>query len=109
MSSALWAGVAALGGLGAVLRLLAVARPGGLLALNVAGALAAGAVVGAAPGADVLVLVAGGLLGALTTFSTWMSHATRDPGPVRVAGRLAVPLLLGLVAAALGRAVGGLL
>jgi hypothetical protein len=38
-----------------------------------------------------------------------MSEATRDPGPGRVAVRLVVPLALGLVAAALGRAVGGVL
>ncbi len=109
MTPALWAGVALLGGLGAVLRVLALARPGGLLRVNVAGALAAGALAGAAPGPDVLVLAAGGLLGALTTFSTWMSDAARDPDPARVAFRLAWPLALGLVAAALGRAVGGVL
>jgi CrcB protein len=109
MSSGLWAGVAALGGLGAVLRLLALARPGGLLGVNLAGALAAGVLVGAAPGPEALVLAGSGLLGALTTFSTWMSHATRDPGPARVAARLTGPLALGLVAAALGRAVGGVL
>jgi CrcB protein len=109
MSPGLWAGVAVLGGLGAVLRVLALARPGGLLAVNVAGALAAGVLAGSASGPDILVLAGGGLLGSLTTFSTWMSEATRDPGPGRVAVRLVVPLALGLVAAALGRAVGGVL
>jgi len=109
VTPALWAGVALLGGLGAVLRVLALAHPGGLLAVNVGGALAAGALAGAAPGPDALVLVGGGLLGALTTFSTWMSAAARDPDPAAVAARLAWPLLLGLVATALGRAVGGVL
>ena len=80
------AGIALLGGLGAVARLLldgAVsahagrAFPWGTLAVNLSGAFALGAVTGAALGDDATRLLGTGLLGAYTTFSTWMLEAHR--------------------------------
>lgn len=44
----------------------------------------------------VLVVVGGGFLGSLTTFSTWMVQADRSSRPLVVA---TVPLLVGVVAA----------
>jgi fluoride exporter len=61
---------------------------------------------------DVLVVVAIGLLGSYTTFSTWVleSHRLAEDGQVRIALlNVALSLAVGLGAVALGRAVGGLL
>ena len=77
MSVAVLAGIGALGGLGAIARLLldglVSARAGrllpwGTLAVNVSGALALGALDGAAVGGDALRLAGTGFLGAYTTF-----------------------------------------
>lgn len=67
-------------------------------AINVAGGglLGAGTVLlGGLP----LVILGGGLLGGLTTFSTWMVQADAHPRPWVV---VVVPLLLGVAAAAAG-------
>ncbi len=117
---ALWLGVGLLGGLGAVARFLvdrAVAArtpawfPYGILAVNLSGSFVLGLVAGLALRGDALMLVGGGLLGAYTTFSTWM----RDSHQLAVDGRdrgFAVNLLgslaLGLAGVALGRWLGGL-
>jgi CrcB protein len=111
-------GVGLLGGLGAVARFLVdgvVTRrtgarfPFGILAVNLSGALALGVLAGAALHGDAYLLFGGGLLGAYTTFSTWMldSHllaeeGRRDLGALNVVGSLA----LGLLAVWLGRRVG---
>jgi CrcB protein len=128
----LWAGVALLGGIGAVARFLvsaAVARrtagwfPYGTLVVNLSGSALLGLVVGSALHGDALTLVAGGLLGSYTTFSTWMLDSERlaarggisssghrkrrRMGGVTVAlvANLGGSLLLGLAAVALGRAL----
>jgi len=102
------AAVAALGGAGAVLRvLLSRGRLRGTLLVNLAGALALGALAGADPGADALRLAGAGLLGAATTFSTWMAEAREllEHGRRRAAaGYLVAPLLAGLLAVAAGHA-----
>jgi CrcB protein len=114
VSLAVWAGVAALGGLGAVARFLvdlAVSAragrsfPWGILAVNLSGTFALGLLVGAAVRGDALELAGTGLLGAYTTFSTWMldSHRLGRRGGLDLAGSLA----LGLLAAWLGRELGG--
>ena len=94
--------VAAAGAAGALLRheLTVRADPVRTTAVvNVAGSAALGAAtVALTPGA--LLVAGGGFLGALTTFSTWMVQADDHPHRWRVVG---VPLLLGVVAAALGR------
>jgi fluoride exporter len=86
-----WIAVAVAGGFGAVARFLvdlAVSRavpgrfPLGTLAVNVTGSFAAGVVTGLAIaghlGVEVEVVVAGGFLGAYTTFSTTMVHAATE-------------------------------
>ena len=66
--------------------------------------------VGAALHGDRLTLVATGLLGSYTTFSTWMfdSHRLlRDGRRTHAALNLAASLALGLLAVWLGRRLGG--
>ena len=117
MSLALWAGIGALGGLGAVLRFMLAAAvdrhvrspfPWGILAVNLSGAFALGMVAGARIDGDTRTLVATGLLGAFTTFSTWIVDSLRlgeRAGAANVAGSLA----LGLLAVWLGRELGAAL
>jgi CrcB protein len=116
-----WIAVAVLGGAGAVGRLALDAAvseragdafPWGTLAVNLSGAFALGALAGADVAGDALLLAGTALLGSYTTFSTWMleSHRLGEDGePGRMWLNLALPLIAGLAAAALGRAVGGLL
>jgi CrcB protein len=108
MSLGTWLGIAALGGVGAIGRFLldgavsarvGTAFPWGTLAVNVTGSFALG-LLGSS------VLLGTGLIGAYTTFSTWMleTHRLAEDGRGRVAlvnvvGSLAV----GLPAAWLGR------
>jgi len=118
VSAALWLAVGALGGLGAIGRYLldgAVSRraatvfPLGTLAVNLSGAFALGLLAGAALDRAALVVLGGGLLGAYTTFSTWMLE-TRDrerAGHGGVAAlNVALSLALGLAAVWLGRKLG---
>lgn len=106
MSAAVWLGVGVLGGAGAVARVLLTRLGGGpvrgTLLVNVLGALALGVLAGAGVDGDALLLLGGGLLGAFTTFSTWMAEAHERRSATLVAGALA----LGLGAAALGRLIG---
>ena len=112
MSAATWIGIGLLGGLGAVARVVlgaavdARARsafPWGTLAVNVSGAFALGALVGAGLGGDAYALAATGFLGAFTTFSTWVVDS-RLLGARLGSANLAASLALGLLAAWLGRA-----
>jgi fluoride exporter len=112
--------VGALGGVGSLARFLldgAISEragshvPLGTLAVNLSGALALGALTGAALHGDALRLAGTGALGSYTTFSTWMleSHRLGEDGRVGL-GALNVVLSLaaGVGAAELGRAIGGL-
>jgi fluoride exporter len=115
---AVWAGVAALGGIGAVARFTldgAVARrwagsfPLGTFVVNISGATLLGFLVGLAPSTDVLRLAGTALLGSYTTFSTWMLETERaaEEGEDRsAAANIVVSLAAGVAAAAIGRAVG---
>jgi CrcB protein len=121
VSAATWLGVAALGGVGAILRFLVDAVvsarsgrsfPSGTLMVNVSGALVLGLLAGLSLHGDAYVLDGTALLGSYTTFSTWMYETQRlveDGESVAPALNIVVSLLIGLGAAALGRAIGGLL
>lgn len=116
MSPLLFVGAALAGGAGAVLRYLVdrgvakIARgrfPWGILLVNVSGSFALGLVTAALP--DQAFLLGAGLLGGYTTFSTAMldTVALWSDGARRASAFNAVGMLLmGLVAAGLGLAVG---
>jgi CrcB protein len=118
MSWAVWLGVAVLGGLGALARfgltLLVADRlhphlPVGTLAVNLSGAFLLGLLAGAAVEGDARLLLGVGLLGAYTTFSTWMVETQRigEAGRRRIAvTNLVLSIVLGLAAVALGHAIG---
>lgn len=81
-----WCGLGALGGCGAILRFLldgavssrlSTSFPLGTLAVNLAGSLALGLIVGLGSGDGDLRLISVGLLGSFTTFSTWMLESQR--------------------------------
>ncbi len=118
MSLALVLGVGVAGGVGAIARFLldgtvsaATGRgfPLGTLAVNLSGAFILGAFVGAALSTGTYKLFGTGLIGAYTTFSTWTfeTHRLAEEGRPAPAGlNLAVSLVIGLLAAWLGRKLG---
>jgi fluoride exporter len=113
-----WLLVAVAGGLGSACRYLVDhvvtartgrGRPLGTLLVNISGSFAAGMVAGLAAAnvisAEVAMVVAGGFLGAYTTFSTAMYETLLlwEQGRRRAAlANLVVPLLLAVAAAGLG-------
>lgn len=121
MSPPVLLAIGVLGGLGAIARFLldgAVARrpgrdfPYGTLAVNLSGALVLGVLVGAAVAGDAYRICATGLLGAYTTFSTWMfeSHRLAEDGRLRLGAlNVAGSLVLGVGAVWLGRRIGAAL
>jgi CrcB protein len=118
MSAGLWIGVALLGGVGALGRFLLDTLisshtskdfPYGTLAVNATGALLLGLITGLALPADALLLAGSATLGAYTTFSTWMleTHRLAEDGEIRLAAaNVLISLIVGVGAAALGRAIG---
>jgi CrcB protein len=118
MSAVVWVAVGLAGGCGAVARALLThavnvragrAFPYGTLAVNLSGAVVLGVIAGSGVSGDALRIVGMGLLGAYTTFSTWMfethhAHATGHRG--RAVANIAVSLAAGLFAVWLGRTVG---
>lgn len=87
------------------------AMPWGTLCVNASGALALGVVAGAGAGDDARFLLAGGLLGSFTTFSTWMLETQRlaEEGRARLGLlNLGLGAALGLTALGLGWWVGAL-
>jgi CrcB protein len=121
LSASVLIGAALLGGLGAVLRFLLDAAvstrsrspfPSGTLAVNLSGAFMLGVLSGAGVSGRVFSLLALGLLGGFTTFSTWMFETQRlaEDGRLRLAvSNIAVSLTCGLLALVVGRLIGGLL
>jgi len=115
----LWLGVAVLGGLGALTRVLLDAAvssravgwfPLGTLVVNLSGATLLGLLVGISLGGDAYLLAGTAVLGSYTTFSTWMleSHRLAEDGQWRLlAANILLSLLLGVAAAAAGRLIGG--
>lgn len=117
MTVLVWAGVAALGGVGALLRFgvdgyvaerAASEFPWGTFVVNISGAFLLGLVAGAALHGDALLLVGTATLGSYTTFSTWMLEAHRlgEDGVLWVAlVNIVVSLVVGVGAAELGRLI----
>lgn len=116
---ATWAGIAVLGGLGAVARFTvdtAVVRrttsafPFGILVVNVSGAFLLGLITGLGVPRDVALVLGTGFVGAYTTFSTWMLQTKllleerHWALPVLNVG---VSVVLGLAAAWVGLRLGG--
>jgi CrcB protein len=118
MSAATVVAVGLLGGAGAIGRLLldgavSARRPGqfpaGTLAVNLIGSLALGVLAGAGHGEEGMRLLATGMIGSFTTFSTWMLETQRlaEEGDGRVAiANVAVSLALGVGLAWLGLRIG---
>jgi CrcB protein len=121
-----WVAVAALGGAMAIARFVVDSTvatrldrewfdgdfPVGTLAVNLSGAVVLGVLAGAALSGTAYTIVAGGGVGTYTTFSTWMleSHRAGEDGDARVLwANIAVSLVAGLGAVALGHWIGGLL
>ncbi|MGI8624228.1 MAG: fluoride efflux transporter CrcB [Solirubrobacteraceae bacterium] len=114
-----WIWVFALGGAGATLRFLVDgaisgrldrAFPFGTLVVNVSGAVLLGGLAGLALDPDAALLAGTATVGSYTTFSTWMFETERlgeDTQVLPAAANVAVSLILGVAAAALGRMVGG--
>jgi fluoride exporter len=121
MSAGGWIAVALLGGLMAVARFALDALlsdhpvqpfPLGILAVNLLGTMVLGVVAGAALSGEALTIVAGGVTGSFTTFSTWMLDSERllESERPRLAGfNLGLSLFAGLLAVALGHWLGGAL
>jgi CrcB protein len=115
-----WIGLALLGGVGAVLRYLVdgwIGRgyrgefPLGTFAVNICGTFALGVLTGAHVASAVLFIVGTGLIGAFTTFSTWMFETQRllEDGEVAAAGlNVAGSIAAGLAAGGAGWALGAL-
>jgi fluoride exporter len=114
-----WAAVAVLGGVGALVRfaldgavseLASSEFPWGTLAVNISGAFTLGLFAGLALHGDALLLAGTALLGSYTTFSTWMfeTHRLAEEGSSRIAlVNVLLSLALGVGAVALGRTIGG--
>ncbi|MDO8212034.1 fluoride efflux transporter CrcB [Conexibacter sp. CPCC 206217] len=121
MSVAVWCAVGALGAFGALARFavdslvstrIAGRLPWGTFVVNVGGALVLGLLVGAAVGGDAYVLAGTATIGSYTTFSTWMleTFLLAEDGQLRwAAANVLGSLAVGLAAAELGNAIGGLL
>ncbi len=121
MSAGLVVGIGVAGGLGALARFLldsavsaGVGRgfPFGTLAVNLSGAFVLGVLVGATLSSGAYRLAGTGMIGAYTTFSTWTFETQRLAEEGRRAPawlNLVVSLVLGLLAAWLGRKAGAAL
>lgn len=121
MSPGVWVAVGLLGGAAAAARFLIDSAfasrsdhpfPLGILAVNIAGALALGLVAGAAISGEALAIVAGGGTGSFTTFSTWMldSHRLAEAGHSHLVWlNLGLSLIAGFAAVALGHWLGAAL
>jgi CrcB protein len=114
-------GVGLLGGLGSVIRFAvyrAVVRtdpsdfPLGTFLVNACGAFLLGLLFGLHAAHEVMLVAGLGLLGGLTTFSTWMYESERlvvDGYAAGAVRNLVVSTVVGLAAVAAGVALGGLL
>lgn len=120
MSAAAWVAVGLLGGLAASARFLldsALSRrarapfPAGILAVNLLGALLVGVLAATALGGEARTILAGGVIGSFTTFSTWMldTHQLAAAKRARLAWlNIGLSLVAGFLAVALGHWLAGL-
>ena len=118
MSALTLLAVGCVGGVGACARLLLDGTvsprfvgpfPYGTLLVNVSGSFVLGLLVGIALEGDAYRIAGVGLIGAFTTFSTWMfeSHRLGEDGQARLAAvNVVVALVLGVSCAWVGRKVG---
>jgi fluoride exporter len=118
MSVLLWAAVMAIGGTGSVVRFLVDGAVGsvagrdfpvGTLVVNVSGAMILGLLTGLALSHDAALLAGTAAVGSYTTFSTWMLETERlaeERQRRKVLLNIAVSLVLGVGAAALGKLIG---
>ena len=118
MNALVWVGVVLIGGAGSVVRFLvdgvvsaAAGRdfPFGTMAINISGAVILGLLTGLALGDDAALLAGTAAVGSYTTFSTWMLETQRlaeERQHRKVILNVAVSLVLGVAAAALGRLIG---
>lgn len=118
MSAGVWVAVVLIGGAGSVLRFYvdgivtaAIGRdfPYGTLAVNLTGAVVLGLITGLALAGDAALLAGTAAVGSYTTFSTWMletQRMTEERQHRKVIANVAVSLVLGVAAAALGRLIG---
>jgi CrcB protein len=117
---AIWLAIAAAGAIGsaarfgvheAVDRRLGRRLPFGTLIVNLSGASMLGVLVGATLTGDAYRILGTGLLGAYTTFSTWMLETERlaDRGArVAAVANIVVSVVAGIAEVALGRRLGAL-
>jgi CrcB protein len=115
----LWSGVAVIGGTCSVLRFVVDGQvsaragrafPYGTMVVNLSGAVLLGFITRLEPSSDVSLLAGTAAVGSYTTFSTWMFESQRLAEDRQLSGalaNLAVSLGAGLVAAAVGWALGG--
>jgi fluoride exporter len=118
MNVLVWAAVVLIGGAGSVARFLvdglvssAADRdfPFGTLAVNISGAMILGLLTGLALSHEAALLAGTAAIGSYTTFSTWMLETQRmaeEHKRVAAIANVAVSLVLGVAAAALGRLIG---
>ena len=118
MSVGVWVAVVVIGGAGSVLRFYvdgmvtsAIGRdfPYGTLAVNLSGAVLLGLITGLAVGSTAALLAGTAAVGSYTTFSTWMletQRLTEERQHRKAALNIVVSLVLGVLAAALGRLIG---
>ncbi|HME48249.1 fluoride efflux transporter CrcB [Mycobacterium sp.] len=119
MTIAVWAGVLALGGVGAVLRFLVdrtlaarIARsfPFGTLTVNISGAVLLGLISGLTLSPAAALLAGTAFVGSYTTFSTWMLETQRLSEERQLWPALAnivISVVLGVAAALLGQWIAG--
>jgi fluoride exporter len=119
MTVVVWAGVAAMGGLGAVLRFLVDRTvssriggsfPYGTFVVNISGALLLGLLSGLVLSPHLALLAGTGFVGSYTTFSTWMLETQRlsEERQLRPAvANIVISVAVGLAAAWLGVWIGG--
>ena len=97
-------------GSGAVSRAVAGPLPVGTLTVNLTGSLALGLIDGAALPHDLSLVFGTGLVGAYTTFSTWMFETQRlaeERQVGRAVQNLYLSLVLGIAVGAAGLWIGG--